>query len=200
MRELTTIGSLAAVRSMRAIDRSSRLLPLRGIGFIGQSNPGFAPPADLSATTASAGALDAANTLMQNFSGSGTPTETTVSPVVQAFQSAWNGDPLVSAAGGNALLSVDGEYGPNTRDAVAAINGGSAPAVNAGGAPAPAPLPVPVTPAAPVVPASSSSGGHALLWALAIAAAVAVAWALRRTMKKRRGRRRALPARAIVLT
>jgi hypothetical protein len=48
------------------------------------------------------------------------------------------------------MLDVDGGYGPNTHDAVAAVNGGNAPAVNTAPAPQGSPSPA-------VVPGSSSS-------------------------------------------
>jgi len=120
---------------------------------IGATNPSFTVPSGLDATTAGQGLLDALNNLLTTFNGTA-PSEHSYSAVTAAFQTAWNADPSVSAVGGNALLQVDGGYGPNVHTAVAAINGGSAPDVNTSGA---SPSPSPSTPSTTIVPSTSNS-------------------------------------------
>lgn len=217
MRELTTIGSLQAIRTMRAVERSARLLPLRGMGWMGQTNADFIAPSASEVDASPPGAaLTAATVAMLNhFASSGVPSEHTSDPFVLAFQQAYNADPATWA--GLAMpLAADGGYGPNVRDAAAVLvdvtGGGDPPPVNAGASPVapPAPSPVapsapiaPVTPATPAVVPAASSDSHAGLWILAIVAAIAAAYAAHRLLRKKRkgGRRRAaLPSRAIVLT
>lgn len=208
MRTLTTIGGL---RSMRAMERDARLAPLRGMGWLGATNPDFAPPAGLDSGSMGVGLSNALNTLLQTYSANGVPPESTADALAGAFQRAWNADPMVAAVGGNALLDVDGGYGTNSASAVSAINGGSYPPVNGGTAPAPIPgttpvlpAPAPIVPALPSGPAAAPSSHAGLLWLVAIAAAIAAAYAAHRMMRKKKGargrRRAALPSRAIVLT
>jgi hypothetical protein len=116
---------------------SEARLPQLPQAQVGQTNPNFAPPSGLDATTMGAGLTAALQTLLTTFAANGVPSEHVNDPTTASFQQVWNNDPTVSAAGGNALLNVDGGYGPNTAAAVAAINGGSAPAVNTNPAPAP---------------------------------------------------------------
>jgi hypothetical protein len=214
MRTLTTIGDL---RTMRDVSRQARLAPMMGfspslralhMGLLGATNPNFAPPSGLDSGSMGADLSNALNALLQAYTASGVPAESTADPSASAFQTAWNADPAVSAVGGNALLAVDGGYGPNTALAVSTINGGSFPPVNGGAAPAPMPGTTPanplVAPAAPgaVTPAGAASS-HTMLWLLALLAAAGAAYAAHRMLKKKNsgGRRRAaLPSRAIVLT
>ena len=207
MRELTTIGNLGNLRTMRAIERSSRLMPMR-LGWLGSTNPGYqAPSLDSVDANPPGAALTAANVAMLNhFAADGVPSEhaTTADPYVLAFQQALNRDPAPWTAA--ARLSEDGAYGDNTHDASAALvdytGGGTPPPVNSGNAPIVKPA-APATPAAPLTkPAAPSSGSHAILWLLAIVAAIGAGYGIHRMMKKRRTARRrpALPSRAIVLT
>jgi hypothetical protein len=203
MRELTTIGNL---RAMRTLDRSARLMPLRGMGWMGATNPNFFPPSAAQVDASPPGsALTAATVAMlQHFAQSGVPSEhaTTADPFVLAFQQMYNEDSLTASL---PKLSEDGAFGPNVHDAAAALvdvtGGGSVPAVNTGAAPVVVvPPSTPATPATPL--ATTTKASHVVLWLLAIAAAVGVAYGAHRMMKKRRTRRRAaaLPSRAIVLT
>lgn len=130
-----------------------------GAPRVGATKPNFAVPSGLDSSSAAPATLNAANALMNAYA-SGVPSEHAYSAVAAAFQSAWNADPAVVAAGASATLDVDGGYGPNTHDAVAAINGGSAPDVNT------APAPPGSTPASTtVVPGSSSSSSQASIMA-----------------------------------
>lgn len=122
---------------------------------LGQTNPNFAPPTGLDATTASANLLTALNNLLQDFTNNGIPSEHTYNASTAAFQTAWNAEPAVMAAGANAQLSVDGAYGNNAHDAVAAVNGGSAYDVNT--AAAPTTPTVPTTPTTPTTPATNTT-------------------------------------------
>jgi hypothetical protein len=105
------------------------------------TNPFFSPPAAFSNGTASPGSdlSSALGTLTSTYDSNGVPSEHVYDATCAAFQTSWNADPTVTAAGGNATLDTDGCYGPNTHDAVASINGGTAPDVNTaqGGSPAP---------------------------------------------------------------
>jgi hypothetical protein len=138
---------------------------------VGSTNPNFAPPAGLDSNSMGAGLSAALQTLLSTYSSNGVPSEHAYDATAAAFQQIWNNDPIVSAAGGNALLSVDGGYGPNTALAVATINGGSAPSVN----PSPAP---PGTPPAAPVPSPSPAPASALAgmstWGLWLVGAAAV--------------------------
>ena len=135
------------------------MLP-RQLGSFGATNPNFAVPSGFDQTTAVQATLDAANTLLTTYNGTA-PSEHAYSSVAAAFQTAWNADPTIAAAGGNALLQVDGAYGPNTHDAIAAVNGGSAPDVNtAPASPTPSPTPSPSSP----TPAPSSSNSIVNYW------------------------------------
>jgi hypothetical protein len=97
---------------------------------LGQTNPLFAPPAGLTATTMGDALAAALNAMLTDFTANGVPSEHSVSATTLAFQKAWNKDPIVVAFGGNAKLSEDGGYGPNTSLATATVNGGSFPSVN----------------------------------------------------------------------
>lgn len=97
---------------------------------LGQTNPFFAPPSGLTADTMGSALSDALNAMLTDFTAHGVPSEHSVSESTLAFQRAWNKDPIVAAVKGNALLSEDGGYGPNTSLATATVNGGSAPTVN----------------------------------------------------------------------
>lgn len=140
---------------------------------VGSTNPNFAPPSGLNANTMGAGLQAALNTLLTNYSSNGVPSEHAYDSTAAAFQQVWNNDPIVSAAGGNALLSVDGGYGPNTAAAVAAINGGSAPSVNTNPAPPGAPPPTPPSPAPPASNNASALAGMST-WGLWLVGAAAV--------------------------
>jgi len=214
MRTLTTIGDLGTLgrmRTMRAVERSARLMPMR-MGWIGATNPSYKPPSLDQVDAAPPGsALSAATVAMlDHFGAEGVPSEhaTTADAYVLAFQQAYNKDPAPWAALAG-KLDEDGAYGNNTHDAAAALvdytGGGTPPPVNTGRAPvapsAPASPATPTAPARPSAPLATSSGSHAVLWILGIVAAVAAAYAAHKMMKKRRTRRRAaLPSRAIVLT
>jgi hypothetical protein len=97
---------------------------------LGQTNPLFAPPSTLTAQTMGTALAAALQAMLADFNANGVPSEHSASATTGAFQTAWNKDPLVAAVGGNALLSVDESYGPNTALATATVNGGSAPTVN----------------------------------------------------------------------
>ena len=97
---------------------------------LGQTNPLFAPPSGLNAQTMGSALSDALNAMLTDFTTNGVPSEHSVSASTLAFQKAWNADDIVAAVGGNAKLSEDGGYGPNTSLATATVNGGSAPKVN----------------------------------------------------------------------
>jgi hypothetical protein len=176
MRNLVTIGHLGAATplSRSRLRRVAYLhrVPMHGIG---QTNPNFHP----GATSDNAGnALqDSALSLLNYLDVSGAPSEHASDQQVEDFQLVWNEDPANAAA--SAKLSVDGGYGPNTRDALNAIVGGIAPAVNTGGAPAPSPAPHPSPtpgpgPAPPVQQAGMGGGGLLLLLAIAAAAGYAI--------------------------
>jgi hypothetical protein len=147
--------------------RLTRTADGRGIGVqkiyaasrkIGATKANFAVPSGLDATTAGPSLLDALNALLTSYTSSGVPSEHAYNAKAAAFQQAWNADPTVAAAGATAMLDVDGGYGPNTHDAVAAVNGGSAPDVNTTAAPAGS------TPASTtVVPGSSSSSSASIM-------------------------------------
>jgi hypothetical protein len=211
MRELTTIGNLGRMRAMRAVERASRLMPMR-MGYLGATNPSFvAPSLDQVDANPPGGTLSAANVAMLNhFASSGVPSMHDADPFVLAFQKAYNKDGAPWVALGQ-KLDEDGGYGDNTHDASAALvdytGGGTPPPVNTGAAVVVAPAspvapPSPATPSAPLTKPGASSS-HVGLWILAIVAAIGAAYAAHKMMKKRRARRRAapaLPSRAIVLT
>lgn len=164
---------LVATRLTRSSDgRAIGVQKIFAGGKIGATKPNFAVPSGLDATTAGPALLTALNDLLTSFSSSGTPSEHAYNAKAAAFQTAWNADPTVAAAGSTATLDVDGGYGPNTHDAVAAINGGSAPDVNT------APAPAGSTPASTtVVPASASANASIMagmptwgLWLVGLAA------------------------------
>ena len=131
-------------------------------------------------TPAGDAAQNAALDLLNHFDSSGGATLIhTSDPTVMAFQSAWNGDGVASRYG---TLAEDGDYGPLTRTALAAIVGDVASAVNYGGAPPPSPAPpapTPVTPPAPApphplvtptpAPSGSGEGGMAVVLLLGVA-------------------------------
>jgi hypothetical protein len=97
---------------------------------LGQTNPSFAPPSGLTASTMSDALAAALQAMLTDFTANGVPSEHSVSESTLAFQKAWNKDFYVAAVKGNALLAEDGGYGPNTSLATATVNGGSAPTVN----------------------------------------------------------------------
>lgn len=173
-RELYTIGD---IRTSRLTRRYARM---RGMGA---THATFEPPAGLTDQTASTALLNAANDLMLAYMKTGVPSMHAADPYALAFQKEWNLEPAVMATGPSAKLDEDAGYGPNVRDAVAAINGGTAPEVNGA-----APTTKPATPAAPpaVAPvpgkagaATSSKAGVLLL----LGGAALVVWLLVR--KKR---------------
>jgi hypothetical protein len=197
-RELVTIGDLRtvgpAVRSRARRLSYLNVVPMRGIG---QTNLSFVPGAN--STTGGSELQDAGVALLNYLDSNGVPSEHTNDPNVVAFQTAWNADP--ANAGSNHQLSVDGGYGPNVHDALAAMVGAVAPPVNTGTAPVPS-TPggtSPATPGAPPLPlqASAAGGGSLLLWlAIAAAGAYLVFGGKKRTTSvivrknPRRGRRR----------
>lgn len=205
-RELTTIGSL---RTMRGIERSSRLLSLRGMGWIGQTNTAYVAPSPQQIDTEPPGdALTAATlAMLEHFQTAGVPSEHTSDPFVLSFEQTYNKDPA-SWASATMKLGEDGGYGPNVHDAAAALvlytGGGPVPAVNSG--------PSPVTPSTVIVTKPSSSTSTTTTtttttglstgakWLLGIAVALGLGWGASRVLKKRRARRRAArPSTAIVL-
>lgn len=124
-----------------------------GEGTLGATNPSFAPPtpAQVAATPPGDALSNAGVALLTAFEANGVPSEHISDPSTLAFQQAWNADPLSQVNGANGSLADDGGYGPNVHDALASIAGGTAPAVNTGGA-TPTPLtgqttlePVPAT-------------------------------------------------------
>ena len=110
-----------------------------GVGRLGVTNANFVIPSGFNQNAAGQPLLDAVNAFLAYTTANGVPPKTTTDAgqiaAVEAFQSAWNNDPTIAAAGGNALLDVDGSYGPNTMNALAVVNGGSAPGVNSSTAP-----------------------------------------------------------------
>lgn len=153
------------------------------LGHMGQTNTNFAPGANT--TSAGSELSDAGMALLNYLDASGVPSEHVSDPNVVAFQTAWNADPANSAA--SAQLSVDGGYGPNVHDALAALVGSVAPAVNTGASPTPA---APATPASPLVtptpatPTAPSSGGEGLGVLLLIGAALVGGWLIFGRKKK----------------
>jgi hypothetical protein len=117
---------------------------------IAATRSNFSPPAGLDSSTASSQLLSSMQDLLTAYSG-GAPSEHAYDSKAAAFQAMWDAESAVIAAGSSASLDVDGGYGPNTHDAVAAINGGSAPSVNT------APAPAGSTPTTTVVPSSSNA-------------------------------------------
>ncbi len=126
-RELRTIGDALHLRGGPLARQRARRSQMTGMGA---SLPGWAPPSSVDDETQDA-ALALQNYL-DNLPG-GTPSMHTYDAAVAAFQIAWNGDPSVQ--GSQAVLEVDGAYGPNTRGALDFVTG-LAQAVNAGPAPA----------------------------------------------------------------
>jgi len=172
-RTLYTIGDLGSVGRVGRGRRRS----------LGQTNPLFRVPAGFSDQTAGSALLTALNDMLLAWDQTGVPSEHVSDPFALAFQRAWNADPTIAAAGGNALLSVDGGYGDNVETAVMAINGGSAPTVNSGSAPA---TPTnPTTPAThPIVVAHEGEGGSLLVGGLVVAGLGLAAWLLFAKKKK----------------
>jgi hypothetical protein len=191
MRELTTIGNLA---SMRRMERRARLLPMRGIGWMGATNPNYVPPTLAQVDAEPPGpALSAANVAMlEHFQTAGVPSEHTSDPFVLAFQQAYNADPASWAKA--SPLGDDGGYGSNTNTASNALvdytGGGVVPPVNAGASPV-APQPVIVSPASSNVTVNTMAVPSWVKWTLGLAVAGGLAYGAARLMKKRRrGRRR----------
>lgn len=149
---------------------------------MGATHSNFTPPASLTSGTASTDLLKAVNALLLAYGKSGVPSEHTSDPYALAFQKQWNQEPDVIAVGGNAILDQDGAYGPNTQDAVAAVNDGMAPVPNTAAAPS-------TTPASPAIvkpvpsAASTSSTGKVLLL---VGGAAFVLWLLLRKKKPSR--------------
>jgi hypothetical protein len=113
----------------------SRALQKTGVGSVrglGKTEATFYVPSAMTPSVAGTVLTDAVNALLTAYNASGVPSEHSVSPEALAVQKAWNLDPVVIAAGASAHLDEDAGYGPNTHDAVAAVNGGSAPDVNTG--------------------------------------------------------------------
>jgi hypothetical protein len=160
-RELVTIGDLRAA-GPAARSRARRADYLRMIPrSIGATNTAFAP--GVTPDTASGALQDDAVSLLNYLDTHGVPSEHVNDPNVEAFQTAWNADP--GNAGGNAKLSVDGGYGPNTHDALNAVVGGTAPNVNTGSGPAPHAPAVTPTPTPGTTPHMSGGGMLLLLGA-----------------------------------
>lgn len=115
----------------------SALALFEGGGMLGATNASFIAPtaAQIAATPPGDALANAAVALVTQFQASGVPSEHVSSPIVVAFQNAWNADPLGQVNGANGQLGVDGGYGPNVHDAIASIAGGTAPAVNTAPAP-----------------------------------------------------------------
>jgi hypothetical protein len=171
MRELVTIGDLRtvgpAVRSRANRLRYLNVIPMRGMG---STNPSFVPGAN--SDTGGAELQDAGIALLNYLDTNGVPSEHVSDPNVVAFQTAWNAD--AANAGNNQKLSVDGGYGPNVHDALAAMVGAVAPPVNTGNAPVPSQPggTTPATPGAPPLPlAQAGMGGGGVLLFLALALA-----------------------------
>lgn len=106
-----------------------RWIQAKAVG-VGAVNPNFAVPSAMTPAAASPALVNAVNALLTAYNASGVPSEHSASPEALAVQTAWDNDPIVVAAGTTAQLDQDESYGPNTHDAVAAVNGGSAPDVN----------------------------------------------------------------------
>lgn len=209
MRELTTIGSL---RTMRTIERSSRLVSLRGMGWMGATDPGYVAPtaaqidAELPGDALSAATL----AMLEHFQTAGVPSMHVSDPFVLAFQQAYNKDPASWAQAHK--LGIDGGYGPNVRDAADALALATGavgvalivPPVNTGAAPVVPSTVIVTRPSKSTTTTTTTTTETGLStgakWLLGIAAALALGWGASRMMKKRRGRRRASrPSTAIVL-
>lgn len=130
--------SAMVLAQLRRRSAERRAASSAGLGAV---NPNFAVPSAMTPTAASQGLLDAVNALLVAYTANGVPSEHKASAEALAVQTAWDADPIVVAAGSTAVLDKDSSYGPNTHDAVAAVNGGSAPDVNTG----PATTTVPTT-------------------------------------------------------
>jgi hypothetical protein len=125
-----------------------------GVYGVGQTNSSFVPPTATERANLLPGdpLVNATQAMLTTFAANGVPSEHADSPVVRAFQVAFNADPLSNLHGSNGKLSVDGGYGPNSHDAAAVIAGSAVPDVNT----APAPVAT-VTPTLPTAPSSSST-------------------------------------------
>jgi hypothetical protein len=157
---------------------------------LGAVNPNFTIPSAMTPTAASADLQNAVNALLTAYTASGVPSEHTASPEALAVQEAWNADPIVASAGATARLDPDKSYGPNTHDAVAVVNGGSAPAVNTG----PALTTVPTTVVNNTTTTTSTTAaadwtGPVLIGVALVAAAGVTAAAVVHVSKKRKARR-----------
>ena len=161
----------------------------RRVRSIGQTNPNFAAPAAGSLADSAGGALqDAAFALQNQFDSVGATPIHTFDPVVLAFQKAWNADAVASRSG---PLDTDGNYGPNTHDALDAVTGLANDVVPGGGPapspPAPAPPKPAPTPSHPAVAPAAGGGMSAGTMLILGGAAAAVAlWFLFFRGKKKR--------------
>jgi LPXTG-motif cell wall-anchored protein len=182
MRELYTIGDLGSIASPAARSRAKRR---RFIGAAADAPSvygdagGFRLPAPF--VDASGDALDTTSMALQNkFDGFGVTSEHVYDADVHAFQVAWNSDARTAGA----TLTPDGNYGPQTHDALNVLTQ-MAPPVNtgAGPSPGPAPGPPPLPTPRPIV---KPTGGHSDLgmWLLLGGAGLA-AWFLFFRKKKR---------------
>jgi len=174
--------SRAIVLSQIAHEREQAM----GLGAV---NPSFYVPSGMTPTSASPALLSAVNDLLTSYSANGVPSEHSSSPQALAVQTAWDNDAIVIAAGASAMLDQDESYGPNTHDAVAAVNGGTAPDVNTS-APTSAPVPTTVVVNQPT-PAPSTDWTRPLLIGAAIVAVAGVGTAAILHTQKHRARTRA---------
>lgn len=164
-----------------------RSIQARSVG-LGATKATFYVPSGMTPTTASAGLVDAVNALLAAYQASGVPSEHAASPEALAVQEAWNADPIVKAAASGAKLDADSGYGPNTHDAVAVVNGGSAPDVNTG--PASTTTSTTVTSTTTTTTTAASDYTKPLLIGAAIVAAAGVTTAAVIHMNKKRAARR----------
>jgi hypothetical protein len=163
-----------------------RSLQARAVG-LGSTKATFYVPSGMSPTSASSALVDAVNALLTAYKASGVPSEHSASPEALAVQEAWDADAIVKAAGASAMLDKDSGYGPNTHDAVAAVNGGSAPDVNTG--PASSTTSTTVTTTTTTTAAASDWTRPLIIGAAIVAAAGVTTAAVMHANKKRRARR-----------
>jgi hypothetical protein len=164
-----------------------RFLQVRAVG-LGSTKATFYVPSGMTPTSASTRLTDAVQALLTAYNASGVPSEHAASPEALAVQEAWDADPIVIAAGSSALLDKDSGYGPNTHDAVAAVNGGSAPDVNTG--PASTTTSTTVTSTTTTTTTAASDWTRPLLIGAAVVAAAGVTTAAVIHMNKKRAARR----------
>jgi hypothetical protein len=165
-----------------------RSLQARFVG-LGSTKATFYVPTGMTPQSASTALVDAVNALLAAYAASGVPSEHAASPEALAVQEAWDLDPVIKAAGTSALLDKDSGYGPNTHDAVASVNGGSAPDVNTG--PASTTTSTTVTSTTTSTTTAASDWTRPLLIGVAVVAAAGVTTAaVIHASKKRAARRR----------